>query len=116
GSRASMVTPWSTSAVEITQNMNIEGIIRIEEYHNSKSEKAVFDEMLSQKFKELNQHLFDLNIEPEKPFDIDDIAAFNREEGLAMNDEEIEYLENLSKKIGRKLTDSEVFGFSQINS
>ena len=30
--------------------------------------------------------------------------------------EEIEYLENLSKKLERPLTDSEVFGFSQVNS
>ena len=29
GPRAAMITPWSTNAVEITQNMGIEGIIRI---------------------------------------------------------------------------------------
>ena len=32
GPRAAMITPWSTNAVEITQNMGIEGIIRIEEF------------------------------------------------------------------------------------
>jgi len=32
GPRAAMVTPWSTNAVEITQNMDIHGILRIEEY------------------------------------------------------------------------------------
>ncbi len=31
GPRAAMITPWSTNAVEITQNMGIDGIIRIEE-------------------------------------------------------------------------------------
>src|SRR5687768_17098503 len=31
GPRAAMVTPWSTNAVEITQNMGIQDIIRIEE-------------------------------------------------------------------------------------
>jgi phosphoribosylformylglycinamidine synthase len=30
-----MITPWSTNAVEITQNMGIEGIIRIEEFEKS---------------------------------------------------------------------------------
>ena len=30
GPRAAMITPWSTNAVEITQNMGIEGILRIE--------------------------------------------------------------------------------------
>ncbi len=33
GPRATMITPWSTNAVEITQNMDIQGIIRIEEFH-----------------------------------------------------------------------------------
>ena len=32
GPRREMVTPWSTNAVEITQNMGIQGISRIEEY------------------------------------------------------------------------------------
>ena len=34
GPRANMITPWSTNAVEITQNMGIEGILRIEEFLN----------------------------------------------------------------------------------
>ncbi|NNE76778.1 MAG: hypothetical protein HKN31_06860, partial [Pricia sp.] len=32
GPRAAMITPWSTNATEITQNMGIKGIIRIEEF------------------------------------------------------------------------------------
>ena len=32
GPRREMVTPWSTNAVEITQNMNLNGISRIEEF------------------------------------------------------------------------------------
>ena len=32
GPRAAMIKPWSTNAVEITQNMGISGIIRIEEF------------------------------------------------------------------------------------
>jgi len=32
GPRAAMITPWSTNAVEITQNMGIQGILRIEEF------------------------------------------------------------------------------------
>ena len=31
GPRREMITPWSTNAVEITQNMNLRGIARIEE-------------------------------------------------------------------------------------
>ena len=32
GPRREMITPWSTNAVEITQNMGLTGILRIEEY------------------------------------------------------------------------------------
>ncbi|NGX84346.1 phosphoribosylformylglycinamidine synthase [Aequorivita sp. KMM 9714] len=116
GPRAAMITPWSTNAVEITQNMGIEGVIRIEEFHNSSVVKEAFDPMISQKFQELNQEVFDINVQPEPILEIENISEYNEKEGLALNAEEVEYLENLSKKIGRKLTDSEVFGFSQVNS
>ena len=35
---------------------------------------------------------------------------------MALNDDEVAYLNTVSEKIKRKLTDSEVFGFSQVNS
>ena len=116
GPRAAMITPWSTNAVEITQNMGIEGIIRIEEFLSVPKDHTNFDPMLSQKYNKLDQDIYTIAIEPESILEIDDIAAYNIAEGLALSDEEMEYLEGVSKKIGRKLTDSEVFGFSQVNS
>ena len=116
GPRAAMISPWSTNAVEITQNMTIEGIIRIEEYKSTTANNTDFDPMLSQKFSILNQDIFTVDVQPEAVLDIDDIAAYNQQEGLALSDEEVEYLEGMATKIGRKLTDSEVFGFSQVNS
>jgi phosphoribosylformylglycinamidine synthase len=116
GPRAAMITPWSTNAVEITQNMGVEGIIRIEEFTASTSDFSDFDPMISQKFNGLTQDIFTIDVTPEEVLEIDDIAAYNQQEGLALSEEEIEYLENLATKIGRKLTDSEVFGFSQVNS
>lgn len=116
GPRAAMITPWSTNAVEITQNMAIEGIIRIEEFQKVTEAFSDFDPMLSQKYAELNQEIYTINIQPEPILEIEDIATFNAKEGLALSKEEVEYLENLAKKLGRKLTDSEVFGFSQVNS
>jgi phosphoribosylformylglycinamidine synthase len=116
GPRAAMITPWSTNAVEITQNMGIEGIIRIEEFEKVTSDFKDFDPMLSQKYSELNQEIFTINIKPEPILEIDNIGVYNKQEGLALSNEEVEYLENLSKKLNRKLTDSEVFGFSQVNS
>ncbi|WP_255415822.1 phosphoribosylformylglycinamidine synthase [Flavobacterium sp. 102] len=116
GPRAAMVTPWSTNAVEITQNMGIEGIIRIEEFEKVSSDFTDFDPMLSQKYSELTQDIFSINIQPEPILDIEDIAAYNKQEGLALSSEEVDYLNGVALKIGRKLTDSEVFGFSQANS
>ena len=116
GPRAAMITPWSTNAVEITQNMGIEGIIRIEEFQKVAADFKDFDPMLSQKYSELNQDVFTININPEPILYIDNIGEYNKQEGLALSDEEVIYLENLSKKLNRKLTDSEVFGFSQVNS
>ncbi|GAB5399853.1 MAG: phosphoribosylformylglycinamidine synthase [Aureisphaera sp.] len=116
GPRAAMITPWSTNAVEITQNMGVEGVIRIEEFYRASKDATDYDPMLSQKYSELNQDIYTIQIEPEAILDIDDIAAYNAQEGLALSADEIVYLEQLSEKLGRKLTDSEVFGFSQVNS
>ncbi|MDE0535654.1 phosphoribosylformylglycinamidine synthase [Tenacibaculum sp. L6] len=116
GPRAAMITPWSTNAVEITQNMGISGIIRIEEFDAVANNFSDFDPMISQKFDGLNQETFTINIQPEPILEIDDIATYNEQEGLALSEEEIVYLEEVATKIGRKLTDSEVFGFSQVNS
>jgi phosphoribosylformylglycinamidine synthase len=116
GPRATMVTPWSTNAVEITQNMGITGIIRIEEFHKVSNDSFDFDPMLSQKYTELNQDIFTIHIQPEPILNIDDIAAYNKSEGLSLSPDEVEYLDNLSTKLGRKLTDSEIFAFSQANS
>src|SRR5690554_5048581 len=116
GPRAAMITPWSTNAVEITQNMSIEGVIRIEEFFKTNENDTDFDPMLFQKYNGLHQDLFTVNIEPIEIEDITDISSYNRQEGLAMNNEEVDYLEELSKRLGRPLTDSEVFGFSQVNS
>jgi len=116
GPRAAMITPWSTNATEITQNMGVSGILRIEEFQAVPEDFTDFDPMLSQKFKGVNQDVFKVDVVPEPILEIDDIAAYNEKEGLALNDEEVDYLEGLSQKMGRQLTDSEVFGFSQVNS
>jgi phosphoribosylformylglycinamidine synthase len=115
GPRAAMITPWSTNAVEITQNMGIEGIVRMEEFFSAKHSTSL-DPMLTQKYSKLDQEIFTIHIQPEPISEIDNIAAYNQQQGLALNLDEIEYLNNLSKKMGRKLTDSEIFGFSQVNS
>lgn len=116
GPRREMITPWSTNAVEITQNMGIDGIVRIEEFIKTDDEKAGFDPMLQASYKKLDQQIFMIDKQPEPVVYIKDIQEYNKQEGLALNPDEIAYLEGLEKKLGRSLTDSEVFGFSQVNS
>ena len=116
GPRKEMITPWSTNAIEIIQNMNIEGVIRLEEYFPVKGEDATYDPMLQALYCGLNQELFHVNFEPEGIKYITDIKAYNEAEGLALSPEEITYLEQLSERLGRPLSDSELFGFSQVNS
>lgn len=115
GPRREMITPWSTNAVEITQNMGLKGISRIEEYLPATSQ-ADCDPMLQRLYDHLDQGLFTTDRQPEPIVYIDDIADYNRREGLALSDDEVRYLNDLSHRLGRKLTDSEVFGFSQVNS
>ena len=115
GPRAAMITPWSTNAVEITQNMAIAGIERIEEFHAA-NDNSAFDPMVSQKYSRLDQDIFKVHVDSKGIQHIEDIAAYNASEGLSLNVEEVAYLDELSEKLGRKLTDSEVFGFSQVNS
>ena len=116
GPRAAMITPWSTNAVEITQNMGINGIIRIEEFNSCEIGHSDFDPMIYEFFDNLNQTTFNIDIEPEPINNINDISAYNIQQGLSLNDDEINYLKQVSEKIERPLTDSEVFGFSQVNS
>ena len=116
GPRAAMITPWSTNATEITQNMGVLGIQRIEEYTAVDKNYTDFDPMLSEKYAGLDQQLFSIDIVPETIVEIADIGAYNEQEGLALSSEEVAYLAALAEKLGRKLTDSEVFGFSQVNS
>jgi len=144
GPRREMITPWSTNAVEITQNMGIEGIVRIEEFTSCKLQSAQdhylvtrhasrvthhaspvtrhasrvthYDPMLQHLYEGLDQEIFHIHHEPDPVICPENIEIFNKQQGLALSDEEISYLIGLSHKLGRKLTDSEIFGFSQVNS
>jgi phosphoribosylformylglycinamidine synthase len=116
GPRKEMITPWSTNAVEITLNMGINGVKRIEQLFAVDSENPLFDPMLEAIYKNPTQDIFKINIEVEPIKYIDDIEKYNQEEGLALSDDEVEYLKSVSKNVNRKLTDSEVYGFAQVNS
>lgn len=116
GPRREMVTPWSTNAVEITENMNLTGITRIEEYFPVSSKEATHDPMLQRMYEGLDQSLFTVNREPEPIKHVENLEQYNEDEGLALSPEEMAYLHTIEKQNGRPLTDSEIFGFAQINS
>ncbi len=116
GPRREMVTPWSTNAVEITENMNLSGITRIEEYFPVSSKEATHDPMLQRMYEKLDQSLFTVNREPEPIRHVENLEQYNEDEGLALSPEEMAYLHTIEKQNGRPLTDSEIFGFAQINS
>ncbi len=116
GPRREMITPWSTNAVEITQNMGISGITRIEEFFKKDKDFADFDPMLQQLYSGLDKDTFTIAREAEPIIYVEDIEAYNQEQSLALSPEEVEYLNEVSGKTGRKLTDSEIYGFAQINS
>ena len=78
--------------------------------------EALFDPMLQRLYHGLNQDIFTINKQPDPILNIDNLEEYNEQEGLALSPEEIEYLHQVEGQLGRKLTDSEVFGFAQINS
>lgn len=116
GPRREMITPWSTNAVEITQNMGLSGILRIEEYFPVEGPDASFDPMLQRLYEGVGQDCFTIEKKPDPIVYIENLEEYNKKEGLALSPEEIAYLNEVSARVGRSLTDSEVFGFSQVNS
>lgn len=117
GPRAEMISPWKTNAVEMTVNMGVKGIERIEKFRKVRNDRDIqYDPMTQQVYESLNQESMSINRIPEPVKHIEDLDTYNREEGLALSVEEIEYLKHLATRLGRPLTDSEVFGFSQVNS
>lgn len=116
GPRKEMITPWSTNAVEITQNMGMHGIIRIEEFTRAQSENPAHDKMLQRVYHNLDSKIFTITKKPDEIKYISNFEEYNKQEGLALSPDEIKYLKSLSEKLNRPLTDSEVFGFSQVNS
>src|SRR5574344_1747346 len=84
GPRREMITPWSTNAVEITQNMSLKGISRIEEYFPVSSADADHDPMLQRMYEGLDQQIFTVKHEPEPIKHVKDLEKYNEEEGSAL--------------------------------
>lgn len=112
GPRREMVSSWSTNAVEIFNAAGIEAASRLERFYQA----TEFDPMLEVRYQSLSADMLQLEVSREEVRFISDIAAYNREEGLALSDDEVEFLADFAKKNDKLLSDVELFGFSQINS
>jgi phosphoribosylformylglycinamidine synthase len=116
GPRKEMVTPWSTNATEMAQNIGIPGVTRIEEFFRVTAQEPEYDRMLQAVYPELTAESLEISAEPKGSYPVTDVSKFNQDFGLALSDEEVSYLEAASKTLGRPLTDTEVYAFGQINS
>lgn len=117
GPRKEMISPWSSNAADIAHNMGIASVTRIESFRKAEdAEHPVFDPMLEMVYRGLHTDALTITDEPQPDAFVEDIRKTNADEGLALSDGEIEFLEAACKKLGRKLTDSELYGFAQINS
>ena len=76
GPRKEIITPWSTNAVEITQNMGISGISRIEEFFRAGSDKTEYDPMLQAFYDGLDQNIFRIDKEPDPIIYLNNILKY----------------------------------------
>lgn len=133
--RQGTISPWSSKATNIAKNSGLESIKRIERgtIYYLKSDGDVDLERLKPLFYDRMTETILSNVqeasvlfESEKPrpvviIDIlengvEALEKANLALGLALNDEEINYLFNEYKKINRNPTDAELVMFGQINS
>jgi len=85
-----MVTPWSTNAVEITQNMGFLESFELKNSIKASDDSFDFDPMLSQKYTELNQDIFTIHIQPKRFWTLT-ILRLQQIRGLVLSPDEVEY-------------------------
>ncbi|RIL08508.1 MAG: phosphoribosylformylglycinamidine synthase, partial [Proteobacteria bacterium] len=117
GPRREMITPWSSNACDILSNMGISGVLRMEYFERiSDPNHSKHDPMLQAVYNDLDNSTLHVDGAAQASFEVENLREFNREAALALSDEEISFLEDAQRELGRRLTDAEVFAFGQINS
>jgi len=116
GTRKERITPFSTSATGIALAIGLENVMRVENFVEATSEFPDYDVMLNEVYPSLGQDMFKTDRQPQPVKYIEDLHSYNKEHGLAISDEEIDYLIQAAQRRGRLFTDAEIFGFSQANS
>ena len=112
GPRSEVISPFSTNACEIFENAGIPGVRRIERFSRLADDlPPSYDRMTQEVYRSLNESSLQSAGSAEPLRFISDIAAYNQEAGLALSDDEVSYLQETARELGRELTDAEVYGF-----
>jgi len=122
--RLGTISPWSSKASDIARNCGLSSVQRIERgvvFHTDAKLPDVaarlhdrMTQTVLRSFEEAGR-LFE-HVPPRPLQLIADIRKANRELGLALSDDEIEYLERAYRELGRAPTDAELTMFAQANS
>ena len=140
--RKGTISPWSSKATDIFHSCGIESVQRVERgiqfritafEKNAESARMLdcgellpaahllYDRMTEGMYTELGDFFDCLPPAPGRSFDVlnegvDAIRKANEELGLAISDEEMNYLAESFKAAGRNPTDTELVMFGQVNS
>jgi phosphoribosylformylglycinamidine synthase len=121
--RLGTISPWSSKASDIARNCGLAGVKRIERgiafyVEGSQRVSALLHDRMTQtvlrSFDDAGR-LFE-HVPPRPLQFVSDIRKANRELGLALSEDEIEYLERAYRGLGREPTDAELTMFAQANS
>ncbi|HEX6158096.1 MAG TPA: phosphoribosylformylglycinamidine synthase, partial [Burkholderiales bacterium] len=122
--RLGTISPWSSKASDIARNCGLASVKRIErgtaffvDSENFSTESLLHDRMTQTVLRSFDaaERLFE-HVPPRPLQFVSDIGKANRELGLALSDDEIEYLERAYRGLGRDPTDAELTMFAQANS
>jgi phosphoribosylformylglycinamidine synthase len=134
GPRSGTISPWASKTSEIITNVGIQGVNRIEKYLGCFMKKniSVANLNLSCLFDRMTQEIFmspkdialvsrTLKRKPLIHIDIskgakDSLINANQDLGLALSEEEINYLDHFYSSAARNPTDAELMMFAQANS
>ncbi|PVZ68843.1 phosphoribosylformylglycinamidine synthase [Pelagibaculum spongiae] len=133
--RPGTISPWSSKATEIAHNCGLDAVIRLErgivyrvwgitEQDRSSIETEIHDRMTQCVLEQTDQA--DILFQHHQPGELRHVdvlvggrsalADANQQWGLALADDEIDYLVDSFKELGRNPTDIELMMFAQANS
>jgi len=122
--RLGTISPWSSKASDIARNCGLARVRRIERgiaFHieGAKADPSplLHDRMTQTVLRSFDEAAKLFEHVPPRPLQyVSDIKKANRDLGLALSEDEIEYLERAYRGLGRDPTDVELTMFAQANS